>query len=169
MDGSPVAGSQMPRLSGQSAAYLTKQLHDYAEGSRQNPMMTQYARLLTPQQRADVALAWSGRDAPHAPAPPAPAERLARGRQLVEAGDDALMLAACGNCHGPRGAGDGRAVPYVAGQHADYGPVALQDWAEGRRANDGGGVMRAIVAKLGPDDRKAVAAYLATLPPPEAK
>ena len=84
----------------------------------------------------------------------------------MEAGDDALMLAACGNCHGPRGAGDGLAVPYVAGQHPDYGLVALQDWAEGRRANDPDGVMRAVVAKLAPDDRRAVAAYLATLPPP---
>ncbi len=57
VNGEPVAGSNIPRLSGQSAYYLAKQLADYADGARRNAMMTQYARLLTVQQRADVAVA----------------------------------------------------------------------------------------------------------------
>lgn len=167
VNGEPVAGSNVPRLSGQSAWYLAKQLSDYADGRRRNPMMTGYARTLTPQQRADVALAWAGRGAPYAPPrePPA-AEALDRGRTLVAAGDDALALPACSNCHWNGAPGANAPIPYIGGQHPDYTLAALQDWADGRRANDTGGVMRAVVGKLTPDDRRAVAAYLATMPPP---
>lgn len=167
INGEPIAGSNVPRLSGQSSYYLLKQLHDYAEGPRQNAIMTGYARLLSPQQRADVAVAWSRRSAPYEPPRPAPdAAQVARGRQLVEIGDDGIMLQACSNCHGGLARGEGSVVPYVAGQHQDYGLAALQDWVEGRRRNDDEGVMQAVVAKLKAEDRRAAAAYLATLPPP---
>ena len=171
VQGQPIAGSGIPRLTGQSAWYLAKQLHDYAEGVRQNVMMTQYARLLDPQQRADVAVAWGRRTAPFSPPKEMPPkDQLARGRLLVEVGDDAKLLQACSNCHGPGGGGEGDPVPYVAGQHADYGIAALQDWVDGKRADPGAGaVMGAIVAKLDRDDRRAVSAYLSTLPPPGAE
>lgn len=65
MNGEPLSGSQVPRLSGQSAYYLLKQLYDYASGARHSPVMTAYTRLMSPQQIADVALAWSQRQAPY--------------------------------------------------------------------------------------------------------
>lgn len=166
IDGQPVRGSNVPRLSGQSAYYLAKQLADYADGRRRNNMMSYYARLLTGQQRADVAVAWSSRGAPYAAPVNGDSAALARGRDLFAHGDGAEHVQACSNCHWLSRLDAQSSIPYIAGQNPDYTSAALQDWVSGARRNDGGGVMQFIVARLSPADRVAVSAYLATVQPP---
>lgn len=166
-NGEPLNGSGAPRLSGQCAYYLLKQLHDYATGSRNHPVMTALAKPLQPQQMADIAAAWSGRTAPYVPGQvPADSDAaLARGRQLVVAGDPVRQIPACDECHSAARVSAHAAFPYIGGQHQDYTRAALQDWAEGRRANDLGGTMRFVVSRLSAEDWQAVALYLATQSP----
>ena len=52
-EGNAQAG--FPRLSGQPASYLAKQLDAYADGRRPNPVMTPIATALSPAQRGAVA------------------------------------------------------------------------------------------------------------------
>jgi cytochrome c553 len=49
------AASNFPRLAGQADVYLVRQLDAYADGHRQNPIMSPIAKALTGPQRAAVA------------------------------------------------------------------------------------------------------------------
>jgi len=166
-NGEPLDGNRTPRLAGLSPFYIAKQLHDFADGSRVNQMMSGYAALLNEQQIADVAAYYASRITPFTP--PGGTKQpavLERGEQLVTIGDDALMVQSCTSCHGPRAQGGDPIVPYIAGQSSQYISAAFEDWLSGRRKNDADGVMAAILGKLQPRDRIAVAEFLETIPPP---
>ena len=55
-DGVGNGNSQIPRLAGQSSAYLLQQLNDFASGNRPNAYMANFAQRLSAQERADVAV-----------------------------------------------------------------------------------------------------------------
>lgn len=163
--GEGLAVSGFPRLAGQSAAYLAKQLHDFAAGGRGNAVMRYFAKSLAGQDIADIAAYYSGLKTP--PAKPEPEARATpEGRQLADSGDARSGVQACANCHGPNGRGVPPLLPYLAGQNANYLSGQLQAWQSGERSNDGGGQMKAVAARLSAADIAAVAAYFAQLPPP---
>jgi len=165
-EGTPAAG--IPRLAGQSADYLDKQLRDYAGGSRENPIMHQWAIQLKDAQRTEVAAYYASLASPYAVAPAAAASDaattglLARGHQLAHQGDETRRVQACDNCHGPDGNGAPRTAPYIAGQSAQYLAASLKAWKEGTRKNDDGQQMRSVVDRLNDADIGAVAAYFAS-------
>ncbi len=78
-EGTPAAG--IPRLAGQSADYLDKQLRDYAGGSRDNAIMHQWAIQLKDAQRAEVAAYYASLTSAYAVAPPASAPPRATHRR----------------------------------------------------------------------------------------
>lgn len=162
-EGTPAAG--IPRLAGQSADYLAKQLRDYAGGSRENPIMHQWAIQLKDAQRAEVAAYYASLTSSYALAPATPASNasvsmlLARGHQLAHQGDETRRVQACDNCHGPDGNGAPRTAPYIAGQSAQYLTASLKAWKEGTRKNDDGQQMRSVVDRLNDADIGAIAAY----------
>ena len=45
--GEGMAAAHVPRLAGQAADYLQKQLDNYADGSRDNPIMANFAKALS--------------------------------------------------------------------------------------------------------------------------
>ena len=162
-EGNPAV--QAPRLAGQPAYYLAKQLHDYAEGRRRHPAMEAMARLLAPEDRAAFAAYYARLDAPwRRPAGDAPSPE--RGRLLATRGDDARRVQACANCHGPDGIGQPPTSPYVAGLDFAYLSIALQSWRDGTRTNDAGQQMATAVGPLTVEDIAALAQYYAGLPPP---
>lgn len=167
-EGSPTAG--FPRLAGQSADYLRRQLEDYASGTRKNAVMAPIAQALNAQQRADVAAHYAALDAPPAPtaagAKQQAASANARALVLTVHGDESLNVQACGNCHGPQGIGEPPTYPYLAGQHQSYLTAALKEWQDGSRNNDPSQQMPRIAKSLSESDVAAVAAYYAALPPP---
>src|ERR1044071_526276 len=61
-EGNPDAGS--PRIAGQSAYYLLKQLNSYANQSRRDRVMEPIARGLPPEVRVDIAAHYASLDAP---------------------------------------------------------------------------------------------------------
>jgi cytochrome c553 len=162
-EGNPAGG--FPRIAGQSAYYMAKQMASFADGSRNNAVMTPIAKAMNAQQILDVSAWYTALDAPAAGAK-RPAPGPARGRALAAAGDESKRVQACANCHGPNGAGEPPTFPYLAGQHAGYLTAAMAEWKSGARKTDASMQMPAIAKALSDADVAAVAAYYAAQPAP---
>jgi len=166
-NGEGIPASGFPRLAGQTAVYLDKQLADYAAGSRTNAVMMPFAKSLNDQQRADVAAYYASMKPPgSADAAANDPKLLARGRLLSGTGDEAKHLQACGNCHGPDASGVAWSAPYLAGQSSKYLADALGAWKSGARKNDEGMLMATVAMYLDDADIAAVSAYFSALEPP---
>lgn len=157
----------VPRLAGQSAWYLYRQLSDYAAGTRPHAVMTPVARAMIEREMRDVAAWYAAQaDAP----PPAPPDATTRTLQLGGAihavGIPARGVTACSMCHGQGGEGGGPAVPALAGQYAAYTALQLRLWKSGERRNGALGVMAEVASGMTESEMDAVAAYFATLRPP---
>ena len=162
--GEGMAAAQVPRLAGQAADYLEKQLDNYADGSRGNPIMRNFAKALSRPQRAQLAARYAAMSAPYSSeAGPIDAHGRARGQQLAHQGDETKRVQACNGCHGPDGRGVPRAAPYLAGQSAEYLAGALKAFRQGARNNDAGQLMRSVAQRLDDGDIAAVAGYFASL------
>jgi cytochrome c553 len=171
------AAGGFPRIAGQSAAYLGKQLGAYANGARVNPIMQPIAKAMNAVQIRDVSAYYASLgDAPGAAAPAAApaatggakpsAAGAGRAATLSATGDNALGVQACANCHGPGGVGNQPAYPYLAGQHANYLTAAMAAWKSGARKTDSSGQMTHIAQSLPDADVAALAAYFSAQPPP---
>lgn len=156
----------VPRLAGLSAAYITKQLNDFAAGTRVNDSMRVVALALSPEERTSLGAAYAAMAAPtvaHARL----GGDLKRGEQLATAGDDAKGLAGCFTCHGDQGLGVDPDFPALAGQPAAYLDQQLLFWTSGLRHNSPDTMMNDIAKALSDADRRAVSDYIAGLPPPD--
>ncbi len=158
-----MAAAHVPRLAGQFADYLQKQLDDYASGTRDNPIMANFAKALSEPQRAKYAARYASMSAPYLPQPQSPGAVLARGHQLAFQGDESKRVQACNGCHGPEGVGVAHAAPYLAGQSAEYLASALKAFQQGTRKNDAGQLMRSVAQRLDDADITAVSGYFAGL------
>jgi cytochrome c553 len=157
-----------PRLTGQPAWYLYKQLLDYAEGSRPNRVMSGIAERMTEAEMEAVALYYAAVDAPFRPVRgQVNGLTLQWGGQLAAVGSAEEGIPACVNCHGASGTGLPPSVPYLAGQYADYMVLQLQLWKAGIRDNDAMDVMSSIAAKMTDEDMRAVSEYFARVRPEE--
>jgi cytochrome c553 len=164
--GEGMAAAHVPRIAGQSADYLQKQLDDYADGTRDNPIMRNFAKALSEQQRAKFAARYAAMSAPYlAQAKSLDAAHLARGHQLAYQGDEAKRVQACNGCHGPDGVGVPHAAPYLAGQSAEFLTSALKAFQDGTRKNDAGQLMRSVAERLDDADIAAVTGYFASVDP----
>jgi len=164
--GEGLAASGFPRLAGQAAPYLAKQLRDYAGGTRENAVMASFAKALSAQDIADLAAYYSTLSAPQAKPAREDARATTGGRMLANLGDARAGVQGCGNCHGPGGRGEAPLLPYLAGQHAGYLAAQLGAWQQGTRHNDSGEQMAALAKKLSAADIAAVSAYYAMQTPP---
>jgi cytochrome c553 len=159
LDGVGDSAGAFPRLTGQTAFYMYKQLIDYASKARPHDVMTPIAREMTEPQMANVAFYYSALDAAHARRPAVEPEVLARGREIAEDGLPESGVQACDLCHGAYGTGNPPLFPYLAGQYAPYTELQLQLYQRGVRTNDALGVMRDIAHGLSDEDIRAVALY----------
>jgi cytochrome c553 len=147
-----------PRIAGQSPSYLAKEMRDYASGVRLNAVMAPIAKALSSDDILDVTAYYAGTNAPYLPlASPNPA-LIKRGEQLAKVGDAARELQSCDNCHGPGGAGEPPAIPYLAGQYARYIAFQLTMWKRGFR-NNSPNAMADVAKRLDQQEIAAVAAY----------
>jgi cytochrome c553 len=155
-----------PRLSGQSAWYLYKQLQDYASGVRPNAVMTPIARAMTEREMRDVAAWYAAQNDVPLPAPPEAGMRILQAGGAINAvGNPERGVTACSNCHGPQGQGAGPAMPALAGQYAPYTALQLRLWKAGERRNGPLGVMTQVASGMTEEEMDAVAAFFATLRP----
>jgi cytochrome c553 len=148
-----------PRLFGQSREYLMRQLHDFKSATvRPSDVMNPVATALSDDDIADVAAYYATRGEALPPVTRADTASLTRGRTLATVGDNAKVLPACNNCHGPGGAGEPPQLPALAGQFAPYITAQLQAWRDGKRTS-GAIPMGTIAKRLDDRDIAAVAAY----------
>jgi cytochrome c553 len=164
MDGRGDGSAAFPRLTGQSAWYMYKQLLDYASGSRPNSVMSPIASALNEQQMQDVALYYSVQEAPTFPPRDHDPLLVQEGGALSAVGSTARQIPACINCHGPGGSGLPPVFPYLAGQYGGYTRLQLELWQRDIRRNDPLDVMAAIAKSMTARDVEAVAAYFESVP-----
>jgi cytochrome c553 len=157
-NGASDGSGAFPRLAGQSSYYLSSQMHAFVSGIRDNAVMSPIAKALSPDDLADVSAYYAGVTAPFPPLPAGDAALVKRGEELAKVGSAAKDIPACDNCHGPGGAGEPPAIPYLAGQYGRYIASELQMWQRGFRKT-GPEAMAQIAKRLDDQDIAAVAAY----------
>ena len=150
-----------PKLAGQNASYLVKQLKDYKSGARANPTMTAMVAALTDQDVLDIAAWYSSQQVSLLGAD---LETLELGETLYRAGIKDLSVAACSACHSPTGNGNGPAgFPSLSGQHSEYTLLQLRAFRAGERQNDSSAMMRSVVERLTDKELEALASYVSGL------
>jgi cytochrome c553 len=155
---------QFPHLSGQSAAAIYKQLHDYKSGARANPLMSGVARNLSEEQMLAVASHYAGGNSFRSLGNVAPAADYETDR-LANRGRPDRGVPACNACHAGGVAGPIE-TPTLAGQQSAYLQAQLRLYAAGERRNDVYGRMRTIASRLTRDEIKTIAEHYAGMPPP---
>jgi len=142
----------VPNLASQHPAYLLKQIESFVAGTRKNPFMEGLMKALSPEERAQLVLYYTTREAPQGSS--GDAALVATGRKA--------FAQLCAQCHGADGHGNSN-VPRLAGQQDNYLRVSLKRYLtmSGERIYP---PMTAQVTKLGADRIEAMVAYLRTLP-----
>lgn len=167
--GRAAADAYHPRIAGKPAAYLYEQLLAFRDGRRRYALMTHLLEPLSDDYLRDLAGHFAALNLPHAPpvaGPPAAAEVLARGHQLVTQGDAARRLPACTTCHGEGLTGVLPGVPGLLGLPRDYLNAQLGAWRSGTRRARAPDCMAEITRRLAPEDIGALSAWLAQQPLP---
>lgn len=150
-----------PRIGGQNASYLFKQLVEIKAMERVVPEMTGMLDNFSEQDLADMAVHYASQEAPLGAANP---ELVALGEKIYRSGIHELGVAACSACHSPTGSGNAPAVfPRLSGQLTAYTEKQLRDFRSGTRVNDEAAVMRTLSKRLTDEEIAALASYLAGL------
>lgn len=145
-----------PKLAGQSAAYLNKQLHDFKAGARVNAVMSGMVANLNEDDMAALADYFAKQTAKLGQAKSNGVGSL--GEKIYRGGIAAMQVPACAACHGANGAGIPVRFPRLSGQHADYTYQQLKTFRTGERAN--APMMQAIAVKMTDAEMQAVADYI---------
>lgn len=159
---SPMA--KFPKLAGQKAAYIEKQLRDFRAGHRSNDGGAMEAIVtgeLAEENIPVVADYFSKLPAP--PADPSGGEELKDAKKLFETGDEARSIPACVSCHVENNK-DLPLAPRITAQHSAYVEKQLRDFKSGERANDERMVMRDIAKALSDEDISQLAQFIAAQP-----
>lgn len=148
-----------PRLAGQNAAYVARQLADYRSGKRKSSAMQPMVEDLTADDFKHLGQYFATR--PTMGHPIADPELAQVGSFVYARGNPYSGVAACATCHGKDAHGTDT-LPRLAGQHAQYTENQLKQFNSRERTNDNA-VMHGIASSLSELERKAVAAYLSGL------
>ena len=148
-----------PKLSAQHAAYTAKQLKNFKEGTRANPVMMGMAATLTEQDMQNIG-AYLAKQ-PLSQGVAQNKNTIELGQSIYRGGIAAKGVPACAACHSPTGAGIPAQYPLLGGQWADYTNAQLLAFREGVRKNSS--EMTAIATKLSDQEMKAVSDYIAGL------
>ncbi|UXI68203.1 c-type cytochrome [Tahibacter amnicola] len=150
---------QYPKIAGQQADYIARQLALFKSNKRVNPVMAGFAAPLSEQDMADLGAYFASKRA----VPGNGDQALkARGEQLWRTGDTALGVPACMACHGPAGRGNsGAGYAQLSGQWTDYVVAKLKEWKSGTTwgTDDRALIMPDIAKRLSEQDINAVASY----------
>lgn len=145
-----------PKLAGQSAEYMVKQLTNFKSGERNNAIMAPMASALSAEDMQNVAAYFASQKPGQATAKANGKGSL--GEKIYKGGIAANRVPACASCHGANGSGIPVRFPRLAGQHADYTLAQMKAFNSGERAN--GPMMKVIASRLSGDEMAAVADYI---------
>lgn len=151
-----------PKLAGQYADYIVKQLHDFQSGARQHPVMNAMAEGLSEEDVSDIAAYFASNPIMQGEHPKP--NRIAL--DLFQRGDLKRNVLPCQSCHAATAKGKfatTECYPVLGGQHAIYLREQLINWRSGARSNSPSGVMNIIAKSLSDDEISALADYLSGL------
>ena len=148
------ATADFPKLAGQYAAYIQKQIHDFKAGSRKDPMMTDMAATVTDNQDLlDISAYFASQKQMKGDRPVT--SKTAQSRFLDSNG--------CVTCHGVNGKGfapNSPSAPVIGGQHKDYLVKQLKDFKSRARTNDRSGMMPMIAGFMSDAEIEDIASYV---------
>jgi len=155
-----------PKLAGQSANYIVKQLADFKKGAtsagkegRVDPIMAGMVMALSEQDMADLGAYFASQTRSAGAA-----TGTEKGHTLYVGGDVERKIPACAGCHGTSGKGMPAAgFPSLAAQQVDYLKNQLIKFRSGARANDNNAVMRNIAAELSDSEIADLAQQISSL------
>lgn len=153
------ASPVFPRLAGQHADYIAKQLGDFQSGKRKSDTMKPQAEELTPAEMKALGAFFQNKKVGARPV--RDAELLGVGKYVFNRGNQFTGLPSCASCHGEKGLGTPQ-LPRLAGQHPRYIEDQLKQFNRRERTNDNA-VMHTVASKLSELETHAVAEYIATL------
>ena len=165
-DGNSAAPAN-PKLAGQPAEYITKQLKNFKDaakepnkdGARKSAVMGPMMATLSDQDMLNLGAYYSEKPIKSGSAK-LPYDA---GKKVYQGGNSGTGVPACAACHGPTGAGIPSQFPRLGGQHADYTLAQLKAFRSGDRLNDAGKMMRTIASKMSDQEMAAVANYVSGL------
>ena len=165
-DGNSAAPAN-PKLAGQPAEYITKQLKNFKDaakepnkdGARKSAVMGAMTATLTDQDMLNLGTYYSEKSIKSGSAK----LPFDAGKKVYQGGNSGTGVPACAACHGPSGAGIPSQFPRLGGQHADYILSQLKAFRSGDRVNDAGKMMRTIASKMSDQEMLAVANYVSGL------
>ena len=148
-----------PILQGQHSEYTAKQLVEFKNGKRDNPIMKGFAAALSDADIKNVAAFYASKQA--RPGFAKNKELAALGEKIYRGGIAERQIPACSGCHSPTGAGIPSQYPRLSGQHADYTETQLVAFRGGTRGNNA--QMTGVTAKMNDREIKAVSDFLGGL------
>ncbi|HVN98560.1 MAG TPA: c-type cytochrome [Steroidobacteraceae bacterium] len=166
---------EWPRLAGQNAAYIERQLHLLHDGRRTGKagdsaaaMMPAMAVTLSDADIENVAAYYAGQTPTGLEADPS---YWQAGEKLYRYGDAARGIPACAACHGPTGRGNPAAgYPALRAQQSVYVVKQLSAYSADVRyaknekgasyGGDYGNIMHTIASRLTDEDMRNLASYV---------
>ncbi len=149
-----------PRLAGLDAKYIARQLADFKEGKRENPIMSSIIPMVEEKEFKPLALYFSKQK--RLTSESDKADLLSKGKQIFEEGVVGTGAPACGGCHGEDGSGSDK-FPRLNGQNPAYVINQLTNFKNATRNNDPKAVMQTVAKRLNEEEITAIAEYVSTL------
>ncbi|MDN5880978.1 MAG: c-type cytochrome [Nitrosospira sp.] len=158
----PPISDLVPRLTGQSEAYLIRAIENYSDGTRESGIMEPIAYKMRAEETVALARYYSSLpltgtrvSKDHA--------AVARGRRIATEGLPQAGIPACSACHHEA---NNPQFPKLAGQSATYLSGQLRLWQNGLRDQSAYGAIMAVVAnRLNDAQIRDVTAYYASQSP----
>lgn len=150
------ASEVFPRLAGQNAEYIAKQLDNFKSGKRKSGAMNDMAAHLTADEMMALGRFFAKQPVTIEPVKDAPLASV--GAYIYANGNKFSGVPACASCHGATAAGTDT-LPRLAGQHAAYVESQLKQFSQRERSNDNS-IMHSVAVKMTALEMAAVAEYL---------
>ena len=149
-----------PKLAGQHASYIVKQLKEFKSGTRADAVMKGMADTLATDDDLQNVAAFYQSQAIKGGA--FDQEMVTKGEAIYRGGITETSVPACIACHAPSATGNGPAnFPSLKSQHPEYIVAQLKKFKDSSRNNDPGKMMQNVAARMLESEMQAVAAYLA--------
>ena len=145
-----------PRLAGQHAEYVAKQLAAFKSGQRKSTAMADMVARLTPDEMLALGRYYAKFSPPKEP--PKDPGLAKMGEYIYANGNKFSGVPACVACHGAQGEGSAN-LPRLAHQFSGYLHTQLKQFNKRERTNDNA-VMHAVAEKMTELEMAAVAEYL---------
>ncbi|GAB3186055.1 c-type cytochrome [Hydrogenophaga aquatica] len=145
-----------PKLAGQHAEYIAKQLEAFKSGQRKSTAMADMVAKLTPDEM--LALGKYYEKMPMVATEAKEPQLAAMGRYIYHNGNKYSGVPACVSCHGLTGEGAAN-LPRLSGQIAGYISTQLKNFGKRERTNDNA-VMHSVASQMTELEMVAVAEYL---------